>query len=348
MKHLLHLLLAILGTAAFSACSDNKNNEGVITMVVESYYSGNYDSLTIYTFNEGDEISIDYGNGYAPIVISTKLEEDHNGISIRDGIKYGYILKYTFPNKGEHTITIKGNISGLDCSTNPSTSLDISKCTALAYLNCWYNQLTSLDISKNTALIELDCSENQLTSLDVSKNTALDYLACGGNQLTSLDVSKNTKLTSLSCSHNQLTSLDVSKNTALICLTCFDNQLTSLDISKNTALTRLGCGDNELTSLDITKNTSLDFLACFGNPLTSLDISKNTALTRLNCSENPFTAEEMNKIYETLPNVGYDENGKPQGILNCDPLGNWSIAEKKGWEVSFYNEFNRLFTSFHL
>lgn len=282
MKHLLYLLLAILSIAA---CSDNKNNEGVITMVVESYYSGNYDSLTIYTFNEGDEISIDYGNGYAPIVISTKLEEDHNGISIRDGIKYGYILKYTFPNKGEHTITIKGNISGLDCSTNPSTSLDISKCTALAYLNCWYNQLTSLDISKNTAL---------------------DYLACGGNQLTSLDVSKNTKLTSLSCSHNQLTSLDVSKNTALICLTCFDNQLTSLDISKN------------------------------------------TALTELKCSENPFTAEEMNKIYETLPNVGYDENGKPQGILNCDPLGNWSIAEKKGWEVSFYNEFNRLFTSFHL
>ena len=324
MKHLLYLLLAILSIAA---CSDNKNNEGVITMVVESYYSGNYDSLTIYTFNEGDEISIDYGNGYAPIAISTKLEEDHNGLHISDEIKYGYVSKYTFPDKGKYTITIKGNISGLDCSYNPLASLDISKCTALAYLNCWYNQLTSLDISKNTALIELDCSENQLTSLDVSKNTALDYLACGGNQLTSLDVSKNT---------------------ALICLTCFDNQLTSLDISKNTALTRLGCGDNELTSLDITKNTALDFLACFGNPLTSLDISKNTALTELKCSENPFTAEEMNKIYETLPNVGYDENGKPQGILNCDPLGNWSIAEKKGWEVSFYNEFNRLFTSFHL
>lgn len=285
MKHLVYLMLIVLGTAAFTACSDNKNNEGVITMVLESYYNGNYDSLTIYTFNEGDEISIDYGNGYAPIVISTKLEEDHNGISIRDGIKYGYILKYTFPDEGEHTITIKGNISGLDCSTNPLTSLDISKCTALAYLNCWDNQLTSLDISKNTALIELDC---------------------------------------------------------------YGNQLTSLDISKNTALTRLGCGDNELISLDITKNTALDFLACFGNPLTSLDISKNTALTELNCSENPFTAEEMNKIYETLPNVGYDENGKPQGILNCDPLGNWSIAEKKGWEVSFYNEFNRLFTSFHL
>lgn len=338
----------VLGTAACSACSDNKNNEDVITMVLESYYSDNNASLTIYTFNEGDEISIDYGNGYTPIVISTKLEEDHNGISIRDGIKYGYILKYTFPDKGEHTITIKGNISGLDCSYNPLTSLDISKCTALAYLSCWNNQLTSLDINKNTALIELDCEGNRLTSLDVSKNTKLTALRCAYNQLTSLDVTKNTELTSLSCSHNQLTSLDVSKNTALICLTCFDNQLTSLDISKNTALTRLGCGDNELTSLDVTQNTALTELYCYGNQLTSLDVTKNTALTELNCSENPFTAEEMNKIYETLPNVGYDENGKPQGILNCDPLGNWSIAEKKGWEVSFYNEFNRLFTSFHL
>lgn len=97
MKHLLHLLLAILGTAAFTACSDNKNNEGVITMVLESYYSDNYDSLTIYTFNEGDEISIDYGNGYVPIAILTKLEEDHNGLHTSDKIKYGYRLKYTYP-----------------------------------------------------------------------------------------------------------------------------------------------------------------------------------------------------------------------------------------------------------
>lgn len=335
MKHLLYLLLAILGTAAFTACSDNKNNEGVITMVVESYYSGNYDSLTIYTFNEGDEISIDYGNGYAPIVISTKLEEDHNGISIRDGIKYGYILKYTFPNKGEHTITIKGNISGLDCSYNPSTSLDISKCTALTYLNCWDNRLTSLDVSKNTALTKLICSDSQLTSLDVSKNAALTYLACGENLFTVLDVSKNVVLTELYCAYNVLTSLDVSKNTALTGLYCAYNELTSLDVTKNTALTNLSCGNNELTSLDVTKNTALTYLDCANNKLTSLDVTKNTALTELICFGNQFTVAEMNKIYKTLPNVGYDEFGYSIGYLNCTELGNWSIAEKKGWTVNF-------------
>ena len=304
MKHLLYLLLAILSIAA---CSDNKNNEGVITMVVESYYSGNNDSLTIYTFNEGDEISIDYGNGYAPIAISTKLEEDHNGISIRDEIKYGYRLKYTFLNKGEYTITIKGNISGLDCSYNPLTSLDISKCTALAYLDCYSNLLTSLDVSKNTALTGLHCEDNLLTSLDVSKNTAL---------------------TKLWCDNNQLTSLDVSNCIALDYLDCGDNQLTSLNVSKNTALTSLYCSDNQLTSLNSIKNTALIYLYCSGNQLTSLDISKNTALTILYCHRNQSTAEGMNKIYEALPTVEY-------GQLTCDKLGNPDIARQKGWSVFF-------------
>ena len=76
-------------------------------------------------------------------------------------------------------------------------------------------------------------------------------------------------------------------------------------------------------------------LTCSGNQLTSLDVTKNTALTELRCYGNQFTAAEINKIYEALPNVGYDENGKPKGRLRCDKLGDWSIAEKKGWKVTF-------------
>ena len=40
------------------------------------------------------------------------------------------------------------------------------------------------------------------------------------------------------------------------------------------------------------------------------------------------TAEEMNKIYEALPTV-------ESGYLQCNELGNWSIAEEKGWTVNF-------------
>ena len=125
------------------------------------------------------------------------------------------------------TITIRGDVTELDCPFSESTSLDVSKNTALEILYCSDNKLTSLDVSKNIALTELNCYGNQLPSLDVSKNIALKELYCGENQLTSLDVSKNTALTILDCFSSKLTSLDLSKNTALTSLCCFDNQLTS-------------------------------------------------------------------------------------------------------------------------
>ena len=151
------------------------------------------------------------------------------------------------------TITIRGDVTELDCSDNELISLNVSKNTALRALFCGYNQLTSLDVSKNTALTRLDCSNNKLTSLDVSKDTALTRLWCFGNQLTSLDVSKNTALTTLVCSENQLTSLDVSKNTTLEFLDCSDNKLTSLNISGCARLEMLFCASNYIKGKAMTK-----------------------------------------------------------------------------------------------
>ena len=74
------------------------------------------------------------------------------------------------------TITIRGDLTELDCFNNQLTSLDVSKNTALEILYCSDNKLISLDVSKNTALIVLDCSSNNLTSLDLSQNTALTSL----------------------------------------------------------------------------------------------------------------------------------------------------------------------------
>lgn len=130
------------------------------------------------------------------------------------------------------TITIRGDVTELDCSDN---------------------ELISLNVSKNTALTRLDCSNNKLTSLDVSKDTALTRLWCFGNQLTSLDVSKNTALTTLVCSENQLTSLDVSKNTTLEFLDCSDNKLTSLNISGCARLEMLFCASNYIKGKAMTK-----------------------------------------------------------------------------------------------
>ncbi len=50
-------------------------------------------------------------------------------------------------------------LTGLDCSGNVLSSLDVSSNTALTSLNCRINQLTSLDVSANTAITSLVSSD---------------------------------------------------------------------------------------------------------------------------------------------------------------------------------------------
>jgi hypothetical protein len=182
------------------------------------------------------------------------------------------------------------SLTGLYCSGNQLTSLDVSTCTALALLYCNDNQLTSLDVSTCTVLYILRCSNNQLTSLDVSTCTTLSYLSCDDNQLTSLNLSTCTVLTEFYCNNNQLTSLNLSTCAALEILDCSNNQLTSLDVSNGIALTDLFCSANNLTSLDLSICTALTDLECYDNQLTSLDVSICTALTDLSCSNNNLTS----------------------------------------------------------
>ncbi len=253
MRKLFYLFMVAMCATMFTACSDDddkdpldddgEGKEGVITMTTEKTYI----HLYVATFNEGDIITIDWGDGDPEEFKSFKVYQDWD----EDEIHYVLStddIEHKYSNKNPHIVTIKGNIKRLDCGGNNLTSLDVSKNTALTELNCSGNNLTSLDVSKNTALTWLDCGGNNLTSLDVSKNTALTELNCYDNNLTSLDVSKNTALTDLFCRENNLTSLNVSGCTALTELDCYDNNLTSLNVSGCTALTDLSCGRNNLTS----------------------------------------------------------------------------------------------------
>ena len=204
----------------------------------------------------------------------------------------GHTAYYTLTSQA---LTIRGDVTELECHNNQLTSLDVSKNTALTTLGCQGNQLTSLDVSGCTALIKLDCRRNNLTSLDVSKNTALTTLDCSYNQLTSLDVSKNIALATFDCQENQLTSLGELKNRSLTSLDCRHNNLTSLDVSKNTALTKLETWGNQLTSLDVSGCTALTELDCGGYRLTSLNVSGCTALKKLDCS-GPNSSYPDNRV----------------------------------------------------
>ena len=286
MKKLFYLFMVAMCATMFLACSDDddkdpldddgEGKEGVITMTTEKTYI----HLYVATFNEGDIITIDWGDGDPEEFKSFKVYKDWDEDG-EDEIHYVLStddIEHKYSNKNPHIVTIKGNIKRLDCG---------------------YNNLTSLDVSKNTALTELNCSGNNLTSLDVSKNTALTWLDCGGNNLTSLDVSKNTALTELDC---------------------YDNNLTSLDVSKNTALTDLFCRENNLTSLNVSGCTALTELDCYDNNLTSLNVSGCTALTDLSCGRNNLTSAALNQIFRDLPQVTSGTiymNSNP-GTETCD------------------------------
>ncbi|MBZ9621320.1 hypothetical protein G9F71_000140 [Clostridium sp. FP2] len=183
-------------------------------------------------------------------------------------------------------------LTGLSCSSNKLTMLDLSKNTALTELSCYNNKLTTLDLSNNTKLTLLDCA-NPLKTLDVSKNTALIELTCFNSQLTTLDLSKNTALTKLNCVNNELTTLDLSKNIALTLVECGANKLRTLNVNNNIALTELNCGSNQLTTLDVSKDTALTLLNCNDNKLTTIDT--NTALTELRCENNQLATLDVSK-----------------------------------------------------
>ena len=103
-----------------------------------------------------------------------------------------------------HTITIRGDVTDLDCNQCGITKIDVSKDPLLEILGVSRNLLTELDVSANPKLTILDCEQNHLIALDLSKNTVLGELYCycnniRGINMTNLVNSLPTKLGKLYC-----------------------------------------------------------------------------------------------------------------------------------------------------
>ena len=114
------------------------------------------------------------------------------------------------------TVILKGNITGLECSSEYSnmgslTALNVQGLTALQMLDCQGNRLTSLNVQGLTALQELYCGGNKLPELNVQGLTALQELYCGGNKLTELNVQGLTALKNLWFHVNQLNAQAMTK-----------------------------------------------------------------------------------------------------------------------------------------
>ncbi len=190
MRKLFSLMLVVLGAAALVSCSKDdddvlRDGEGVITFVTKakSLPLDDDSALGLGTFNEGEKITVDWGDGNEDEYVPVREEyKDEDG---EIEVYYEINAQHTYTDgKSSHTVTVRGKIEYFSVSHCKVTSIDATKCPALEYLYCPENQLTSLDVSKNTALEGLRCDGNQLTSLDVSKNTALEYLDCSYNQFS--------------------------------------------------------------------------------------------------------------------------------------------------------------------
>lgn len=112
----------------------------------------------------------------------------------------------------------------------------LSGCTALTGLDCSYNDLSEIDVSECSSLIYLHIRQvkrsGKITALDVSHNSKLESLDICGHHLTNLDLTKCTALKELVAERNDLEQLDISRNTSLIYLQLLENPLKTLYVWK--------------------------------------------------------------------------------------------------------------------
>ena len=121
---------------------------------------------------------------------------------------------------------------GIECfGSNISDLTGVEAFTSLTGLFCTANNLTSLDVSQNVNLVLLHCGFNSITSLDLSALAALTALYAPGNLITSLNTDGAEALIHLDCSFNLITTLDLSQNTHLDHIDCQINHLQCLNIA---------------------------------------------------------------------------------------------------------------------
>ncbi len=156
------------------------------TYVCGSSPQPNMDSYITLTVANGQAIKLDFKAAAAGTPV--RIVSGSNTQDIRVGTSWynGNIPSTYTVTAGAFTMTVYGDIIGLDCRKNEKniTSIDVSRNTQLKFLYCCNNKLSSLDLSKNTELFVLNCNDNKLSRLDISKNTNLRALFCYGNNFS--------------------------------------------------------------------------------------------------------------------------------------------------------------------
>ncbi|WP_299133550.1 T9SS type A sorting domain-containing protein [uncultured Tenacibaculum sp.] len=282
-------------------------------------------SQKIDTNNDG-EIQFSEANSFGPY-LSTSSYGKADDEKIKDLTGIEYFTKITGLNCSGNKIsninlTNNKELYEIKLSSNNITNIDISKNLNLVHLSCNYNQISQIDVSKNTNLKRLDFTSNKLTQLDIKNNKLLEILNCNNNMLLGLDLINNKKLTELNCNKNKLTTLNLSSFNNLKKLDCDYNSITDLNISNSDQLTNINCIYNKLSNLDVTTCTSLNELIFYNNSITSIDLTNNIELTKLSCYNNQITELNVSKNINLLE-LGASGNS----ILSLDVSKNTKLKK---------------------
>ena len=229
------------------------------------------------------------------------------------------------------TITIRGDVTLLECNGNQLTSLDVSKNTALEWLKCSRNQLTSLDLSSCTKLTNIECYENNINGEAMTKLVeSLPYVSdnpfskSGGgdfyvanyfddkNRCSFRDVaiarSKNWDVQKYRPDGGFTKYSGVGDGIITITTTSAVGEKVALEVKAYGDVAIEGVQEYEekddyrytfyrkrLTSQTITIRGDITDLSCAIDSLTSLDVSGCPSLTKLNCHRSQLTSLNLSQ-----------------------------------------------------
>lgn len=214
----------------------------------------------------------------------TNLKELHvsyNNISALNVSSLNTLTKITCSSNMLSTLDVSGLslLGELLANDNPIlNSLNISNCTALAYVGAEYCNVMNLNTSGCTSLTQISMAHNNLNTVALNNLPNLQYLHFSSSNIQNLTITNCPKLFMASLDDNNLNTLDLSTCTSLDYLHAENNpNLTSLYI-KN--------GLNE--HLYIQNNTNLVFICADATQVASVQSQANSnAVVSSYCSFVP-------------------------------------------------------------
>ena len=270
------------------------DDEIVMTITQEQYLAG---GIRLAILADGD----------------VTIEGVHEKRIFTDGSKHTYTLAGT-------QITIRGNVSELDCSANQITNLDLSRCNSLCTLRCSDNRLTNVDVSRCSLLTYLNCSGNQINGENMTRlvNSLPDRkgLSSGTLRVVVNDIQDKNWCSFADVATASAKNWAVQKyersnwksypgvGEGVITMTSSkavgekvylrivaNGDVVIEGVSEMPKLNQFPYDYNyTLTSQTITIRGDVTELAGAGNQLTSLDVSGCTTLAELDCQDNRLTS----------------------------------------------------------